>query len=1238
MKTKLLFAVLGIGCLVFLLALTGVFDYITNPAPLPRYDEPTDRTTTGRMVFRIYDQNIEGKLIFEAQVSGSEDAAITQDDPPTERADAVAKYRLFDLMLTPGTLDPSDTAVTIKADLADLYQHERGEKRGGSYFFHIFASKNVTLEARQRTSLMISADAMQYLQEQRIIRVTKEKESDSAIVRIHDVDNTMFNLTGVGMEGMLDLRSVSVLHDPVTYMVSSAFDDKQTSDTNASKDITRITCAGPVKMRRFDQPQDIGAFLAEFDKFKALGLTEQVAVDFLSELQTRMREEGVNADDRGRMLPFARAIAEMQKLPSGKDFFSDAAADELQKTLKALRLVSPLLTEEDLAMLRDLNDKIASKDIDLSGENGMASLTVLTFEKNVHAVSRPATESLAAVIGRDEKENEALFAFPYIDSSQDCDRMIIYCREEPSKRKAGGGTGIEPVKIEMRRGADSPVIIQSFGPRGAERKELDVYQRADRADVYTARRVYTTAAGEQQARFVQTRMVLEGAVDVEKYEHVKNESPDAPSAPVYDATGERIEWDRDLGSGQLVGTDKARPTLRYSSAPQMAPASSAEAAKTTSSGVVASAAGSIEFFRKPGESATRVRLNRDVAIDRDEVSPSGKRHDSLRAAAWVDVVFRQSAAQQKEQNQGLFSNVDSMRALGNVDLVTDKGEAWGDYLTREKGAFADRAADITTIYRITDANRKDLLGDEEFTGSGDWPLRAVMTSAGGASFLSAGGEEQGAANRLDTYTTVCEDRIQYIDFAAATPLTGKAIFTKNVRITKTSAGAAGQTTLDAAAKVELDFVKAENADAKAPGKAFEPARLYAEGQVHMMEPDEKAGVSKLQEAKSDRLTWTRLSAQEAGGKAVDRVLLEGGNGVAPEIRYSTVQKVDVKKDNGAVETQTQEEQTVMTCSADGGKITLNTLRDPAQREKLEDDYILAEGDAYAHRTGATTDAAGKRSEDAPMDIHARKLTTYYIPAAEKGAANRIKKIVADDNVVATSDQMTATGAHGEYERFYKADIEERTTLVAAPDGIATVRIIGKDKRDRPTDTTITCTDKAVFTRTIYDETVNPAVAAKTDAVFTNTVSVTNLGFADQDKKLNEDTYLTCDQLNMKFADTMRQKTDKSANRLDIAQMIAAGKAAYEVFELLKEGDKYPDDRVLFSDGKADYIEYNKGGNGLMLRMKGKRNANGRLVEPAERHVYEYDNKTHERQRTNTETETEQGELPPLPVTRTGFGP
>ena len=1228
MKTAILFGVLGLGSLVFLLALMGVFDYFINPAPPVKDEGPTDKATTGRIDYLIYDEKVENKVIFDAQVSGVADIERTSDEPPSE-IDAVAKHRLFDLVLTPGTLSPSDTAVTIKAGLADLYQHARGKEENAKSFFHIYLSKDVTLEARQSTSLMISTDAMEYWWEQRRIR-------SNGVVHIHDIDNTIFHLAGTGMEGMLDFRSITVRDNPVTYMVSSAFEERQNPDVNAPQNITRITCAGPVRMRRFERPEDIGAFLAEFEKFKALGLTEQVAVDFLTELQKRMREEGVSPDDRDRMLDFARTIAEMQGLPNATGFFSGDAVVELQRTLISLRQVSPLLTEDDLAMLRDISAKITNKDLDLSGEKGLVSLTVVIFEKNVRAAARPASESLETLVHGDEKENEASFAFPCIDSSQECDRMIIYCREEPSRRKTGG-TGIEPVKIEMRRGADSPVIIKSFGPRGAERKDLDTFQSADRADVYTARRIYQSPSGEQQTRFVQTRMVLDGAVKVQKFERQQKQSPDITSAAVYDANGERLVWDRDLGSGRLVGTEKSRPTLTYSSAPSMAPASAAADSKNVSTSVEASAADSIEFFRKTGESMTRVRLNRDVAVDRSEVSPAGKRHDSLKASAWVEVVFRQDAMQRKEPDRNLFSNIESMRALGKVDLVSDKGEAWGDYLTHEKGAFADRAAAITTIYRITEANRKDLIGEEEFTG-GDWPLRAVMTGAGKSSFLTTTGEEEGAADRLETYTSVCEERIQYIDFVETTPLAGKTIFTRNVRITKTTAGAAGQTTLDASEKVELDFVKAANADAQAGKKSFDPARLYAEGQVHMTEPGNKQGVSQLQEAKCDRLTWTRLSAEEAGGKATDRALLEGGNGVAPEIRYSTVQKVDVKKENGSVETETDEEQTIMTCSAAGGRITTNTLRDPKQREKLEDNYILAEGDAYVHRTDAQTDAAGKRTEDPPMDLHARKLTTYYIPATEKGTATRMKKIIADDNVVATSDQATATGAHGEWERFYQADIVERTILTAAPGGAATVRIIGKDKRDRPTDTTITCADKVVFTRTLYDEAVNPKVSAKTDAVFTNTVSVTHLGFADQDKKLNEDTYLTCDQLNVKFADTMRVKTDKSATHLDIAQMIATGKAAYEVFELLREEHKYPDERVLFSDGKADYIEYNKESAALTMRMKGKRNESGRLVEPAFRRIYEYDSKTRERLRTDTETETEQGELPPLPMTGKGFGP
>ena len=123
------------------------------------------------------------------------------------------------------------------------------------------------------------------------------------------------------------------------------------------------------------------------------------------------------------------------------------------------------------------------------------------------------------------------------------------------------------------------------------------------------------------------------------------------------------------------------------------------------------------------------------------------------------------------------------------------------------------------------------------------------------------------------------------------------------------------------------------------------------------------------------------------------------------------------------------------------------------------------------------------------------MTTYYIPATERGTRSRVKKIVAEGNVVVTGAQMTASGARGEWERLYKADIVERITLDAAGEGTAQVRLLSKDRRDRPTDTTMRCADSIVFERTIYDELVNPEVAARAKAVLTNTVRVDHLGYA-----------------------------------------------------------------------------------------------------------------------------------------------
>jgi hypothetical protein len=1064
------------------------------------------------------------------------------------------------------------------------------------------------------------------------------------------------------MEGNLDFRSMTVGRKVVSYMVSNAFGDSGGASASGPQGVTRITCDGPVTLRRFEQPEDIGLFLKQFDeKLKPIVKKDEGAVvAFIAELQKRMREESVAYDDKTKVLAIAGDVAEAQHLRNGKQLFKGEAGDALMETVDCLYSVSPDFDGNELALLRGISAKIDSKDIDLSGPDGLSTLTLVIFDTNVRAATRPSPMELGAMVEREDSANAADFSAPYVDSTQECERMIIYCREQPSDRK-GGGQGIEPVKVEMMRGA-SQVVIRSFGPRSAERKELDTYQTCDRADIYTARRSEAASSGEQQqTRFVQTRMLLAGAVNIQKFEYrqKKDEPPastgvegetkgdDAALTAIYNATGEVVEWDRETGHGVLVGKASEKPTLTYSSAPSdMSPDSTAKAgANGTASNVVAYATNSIEFFRMANESMTRVRFNGDVVVERTEISARGKRLDSLKHADWAEMVFRQSAAQGQPKALGpggdIFSNLESMKALGKVDFLSDKGEAWGDYMTHEKGKHEGHAAAITTLYKITEANRKGLIGDAEFK-PGDWPLMAVMTGAGGSEFLGTTKDDNGPAC-VESYTANCDESIQYVDYTEKMPVDGKVIFTRKVKIDKSRSDSKAVTTLEASRRVDMDFVRSVPAGESAPGAkgSFDLRRLYAEGNVHMTEPEEKGGVSKLQEAKGDRLTWTSITPEESGGKAADRVVINGAGDISPEIRYTVSQKVATKKADGTVETKTQEEQTIVTCAADGGKITVYTLHDPKQREKLEDNYVLAEGGASVHRTGATIDAAKKRQDEAPIVLKAQKLTTYYIPATEKGASSRVKKIIAEENVVATSDEMTAEGARGVWERFYQPDILEQTTLTAAPGGTAKVRFIGKDKRGRPTDTTITCSDKAVFNRTIYDAGVSPQIAAKGDAVFTNTVSVARLGFADKAKKLNEDLYLNCDQLKVTFADTLRNDNG-SAGRMDIQQMIASGKTTYQIFNLLKEEHKYPNDKVLYSEGKAEYLEYNKDNPRMMLRMKGKRGANGRLLEPADRYVYTYDPDTRKQTQFVHEYEHDEGEqkveLPPLPAMQAGFNP
>ncbi len=1220
MKKIIFFAVLGLLTLVFLLGITGVYSlWFGSSSARTEGEDVPEKMTTGRITFALFHPKIENKKIFHGTVSSAAELPLTEDDKETG---VVKRYLLDDVLLTPEVVSPDDPAVRIEAGRADLFQHARMKGKDEIPYFRSHLRDGVNVEASQRTKLVVSSDEMFYWQDLRAIRA-------DGPVTIRDADSRLLHLTGEEMDGMLDFRNLIVHKSPVAYIVGGAF-EREASTHNASepRNVTRITCRGPVTVRRFERPHYIKAFLAELETLVSFGPARDEVVQLLAALQKRMLEEGVKHEDHAGILKLAGEAIEELSVPHGTRLIEQDDGGTLLRAISYLRYVSPDLNLKDLRLLQELKRKLDEKDLDLGTNVSTASMTIITFETDVVTATRAAVPELASDLAAlaDKQDIADDFSPPFVDSVQRCERMVIYCREEAGAGRESAA-GMEPIKIELH-GGERPVVMESYEPRNARRKKLAMFQSAKDAAVYTERRTRVDSSGKERAKLVQKRLVLDGDVYVRRFE--RQEKPKGELIAAIEARGNRLEWSRNTGEGRLSGTPEERPTLEYSSAPAMAPFSSSNGRPASAFTVDASAARSITLFQPRGEGPTRVRLLEDVEIKRYQITSDGKKQrDLLKAADWTDLTFRRSVLQSSEADQGIFSSLESVRALGNVYLNSSNGEAWGDYLVHGKGKENGRDVEITALYKIDEQNREELLGDEPFV-TRNWPLRAVMAGRSGADFLGTLREERGGTGGFQTYTTVCDGEIRYIHFPEDARSAGKAIFLKNVRIRRTESGSPTATTLEAAERVELDFIRVAASGEESDKTATAPSKLYAQGKVRLSEPVEKGGTSKRQEALADTLTWVRLDAAAApGGKAADRVALEGTGTIAPEVRYTVTQKVDVKRNGRVVDTATEEEQTVITCSPDGGRITVFRLQDPAQCEKPEDNYILAEKEAHVHRTGATINSAGGREADAPWDVRAKKITTYYIPATEKGMRARVKKIIADGGVVAGSSRMTATGDRGVWERIYRADIVEHTTLYAGPGGAARIRLLSKDRRGRPVDTKMRCADRIIFTRTIYDELVSPKVAATAKAVLINTVRVDHLGHIDKSEKLNQDITLTCDRLDIEFSDILRQKgRGIEDSRLDIERMIAAGDAKYQVFELLKKDHKYPDHLVLTSEGRGGYIEYNKPGSGSALgRMRGKKNERGEYIEEAFRTVYQYDKDTRKRLGRGS---TEHGNvLPPL---------
>jgi hypothetical protein len=106
MKTAIFVGVVGVCGLAFLLGISGLLDPLLAPSVPDRSEgEPPTCLSITRIIYLIFHPKIENKVIFRCEVSSGTEEAVT---PQEESAGVVAKYRLKDILLTPGAVEPGE--------------------------------------------------------------------------------------------------------------------------------------------------------------------------------------------------------------------------------------------------------------------------------------------------------------------------------------------------------------------------------------------------------------------------------------------------------------------------------------------------------------------------------------------------------------------------------------------------------------------------------------------------------------------------------------------------------------------------------------------------------------------------------------------------------------------------------------------------------------------------------------------------------------------------------------------------------------------------------------------------------------------------------------------------------------------------------------------------------------------------------------------------------------------------
>ncbi|MFH1551027.1 MAG: hypothetical protein ABIH04_10770, partial [Planctomycetota bacterium] len=1197
-------------------------------------DLPVDgngKPHTGLIDFRAYDEQQENLVLYHCKASSARQVPV----PDNAKTGTRACWELTTPRMFPKDAEGRNTSV-ITADIAILSQIERTirEERYNSFVADL--RNNVRIEGEQKNNLLLTGEGLSYDD------ALKSAESDVG-VRVSDRHERQMILSGNGMKGMVNFKTLTFHRDITAYFAGSQFSvgsrraPESGTETGDGKEqrITKITCSGPMTLRRFDDIPVLYGFLETFDKFRATfgspPLEEKYAADCLRFFQRRFAESFIAADDRELAEADIRQFFAQSLPEAGRASPADEQVSLLLDALQKLGALSGDVEIEDVQLLRKMTAMLDGGELNVDRNGNGVSLLIITFRNDVVAATRQ-TESKSLTEIEAEDSARLIFREPFIDSWQKCDRLTILLKQW-SKTGPDGKNVLqdpEPEKIEMA-GYDQPVLMKSFSPvpEGSNIMQLDSIRECRQAHIYLE-----PDSQKKDSPPKQSRIVLIGDVLVQQFrlpDTKDGEATSAVSKHLYEASGAVLIWDRKTGQAELLG--RAEPQRRdelpvwagvenlREQPPQIGYSSLTAGARSSQgedhAAVVGRCSDRIEMD-DVDETRSRVTLYEDVKLDMSRAgAAAGDPLETLQARNWVELTF-----DKRRENRGgretVFGGVESLEAAGEARTCGEKGQTWSDMLTYRVDRFADRPAKILILHRLTPANRDALLRGRISPQGRDWPLRAVMQSDSPPGFLDTDREEKTREENVPgTYTADCNDKITYIEFdddAASPAEAAVVIFDKDVTLEKQSAGSRDISTLRAKDRVTLRFVAKEPRRKEGSSLMLELVSLRADGRAFVSEPRTGTDTTRIQQAEGDIITWRRPPPAGPGsasnGAAVPEKTVIAGNGfTAPRLRTVTDKPKESKTPIPSGNLRVTEE-TILHCTKDGGVITIYQSAGAGSPEKL-----TAEKDAHTRQTRAVHGPGGRKPAEEVLHMGAGTLKVFMVPDERSKSGVTLKRIEAYDNVLISSRAFTAHSHKAVWERLYEADVIENTYLYATPRGNPRVEMRRRDSNGRSGRTVMTCTQELHLKKVVYDEEVNPKYSSETTAYLTENVNVDHYGFADRkNRALHEDTHLTCDVLEIDFEKNPR--TGQSGNSgiggeiYRIEKMIAKGDAKYMVHGTLEEEHRYPDQRVMLRDGEGGYIEYRTPGTSKVIgRMYGTKDSRGKYIKDARRTEYLYDSQT-----------------------------